>query len=454
MSLASTFPGLLSSASGYTFAETVFGEAGTVDAYLQFEAALACTEAELGIIPREAASSIAGVCRRELLDIKTLREQASLVGYPIVPLIDMLAELAGEHGQWIHFGTTTQDVMDTAMILQIRRVGDFVIREALDVEQLLSRLCQEHRRTPMAGRSKLQHGTPISFGYKVAVWLDQLHRTRLRLSSALQEAYVLQFGGANGTLSCLKGEGTKVRRLLATKLELTEPDISWHVNRDRIAALSAAVSALHAALAKVALDIALMASTEVGELCEPFASGRGSSSTMPQKRNPVICEAIIEAAREAQHTPALILDAMLQEHERGIGHAYRERTALCRDMTQLAGTISLASELLSGIEVDTGRMKQNLDATEGLIYAEAIMIHLSQTLGRIKAHHLLAELSRKSQNRSPSLSTFQDAGIKVPEHLFSAEMEIEAAQPMIDLVLEKTGSIPSAKANQMSLAKA
>jgi len=437
MSLASTFPGLLSSAPGYIFAATVFGEAGTVDAYLQFEAALACTEAELGIIPREAASSIVNACRRERLDTRALQEQASLVGYPIVPLVDMLAELAGQHGQWIHFGTTTQDVMDTAMILQIRQVGDFVISGAAEVEQVLATLCQKHRRTPMAGRSKLQHGTPISFGYKVAVWLDQLHRTRLRLSSALQEAYVLQFGGANGTLSSLKCEGTKVRRLLAAKLELSEPDISWHVTRDRMAALSAATSALHAAFAKIALDIALMASTEVGELSEPFANGRGSSSTMPQKRNPVICEAIIEAAREAQHTPALILDAMLQEHERGIGHAYRERTALCRDLTQLAGTVSLAKELLGGVEVNVKRMKENLNATEGLIYAEAIMIHLSQTLGRIKAHHLLAELSRKSQNRSPGLSTFQEAGIKVPEHLFSAEMEIDAAQPMIDRVLEK-----------------
>jgi 3-carboxy-cis,cis-muconate cycloisomerase len=438
MSLAATAPGLLTQTTGYRRASNVFGEAGTVDAYLRVEAALAEVEGELGVIPREAIAPIVAACRRENLDLDALREAAAVVGYPIVPLVAMLASRAGESGQWVHFGTTTQDVMDTAQVLQMREVLNITLADTARVERLLARLCDLHRRTPMVGRSKLQHGVPISFGYKIAVWLDQIFRTRIGLARALEEASVLQFGGAMGTLASLRADGMAVRRRLAERLSLVEPDISWHASRDRMVALAGAVAALLAALAKVAVDVAHLMSTEVGEVQEPAAAGRGSSSTMPQKRNPVICEAIIEAARSVQHVPGVLYGTMLQEHERGIGHGYRERAALSDAVQHLSGAVSLAEEMLAGLEVDAGRMDRNLKLTNGLIHTEAMMIHLSDRIGRIEAHRVLHEISHRVSQTGTDLGTalWEVAGAELPERVLDFHSQVEAAQQMIDRVLE------------------
>ncbi|WP_051680017.1 class-II fumarase/aspartase family protein [Pseudorhizobium marinum] len=442
MSLASTSPGLLSQTRGYLRASSIFGEGGTVDAYLRFETALAEVQGALGVIPAEAVSPITSICRRELLDMETLRRDAAAVGYPIVPLVSMLSTLAGEHGQWVHYGTTTQDVMDTAQVLQLRSALQGVLSDVTQVEQQLARICHKHRHTLMAGRSKLQHGVPISFGYKVAVWLDQIVRARQGLVRAMEEASVLQFGGAAGTLASLGDRGTALRQALATRLSLSEPSISWHVSRDRMAALASAAAILLAAMGKMAVDISLMVSTEVGELAEPAAEGRGSSSTMPQKRNPVICEAIIEAARNVQHVPGLVLDAMLQEHERGIGHGYRERAAICDAIRHLAGSASLAVELLLGLEVNEERMRDNLATTRGLIHSEAVMMHLAQTVGRVEAHHILGQISRhvvvhQGSDLQDALRT--EMNIEVPDYVLSEAAQIGQAQQMIDQVLREAG---------------
>jgi len=436
MSLASTAPGLISQTAGYLRASAFFDEGGTVDAYLVFEAALAEVEGGLGVIPAEAVAPIVSVCRRDLIDMDALRVGAAAVGYPIVPLVSMLAVLAGKHGQWIHYGTTTQDVMDTAQVMQVRGALTGMLVDMKDVEGLLAGLCEKHRKTAMAGRSKLQHGIPISFGYKIAVWLDQIQRTREGVQRALDEASMLQFGGAVGTLASLQGVGLKVRCALAERLELHEPEISWHVSRDRIAALATAVASQLASLAKMAMDIALMMSTEVQELSEPAAEGRGSSSTMPQKRNPVICEAIIEAAREVQHVPGILLDAMLQEHERGMGHGYRERAAICNAICLLSGAVTLAKDLLTGLEVNTARMQENLGATRGLIQAEAVMIFLSATYGRIEAHHILHEVSLQVLEQGSDLKTaLARLGVDVPPDVLAEGGQIAHAHVMVDRVL-------------------
>jgi 3-carboxy-cis,cis-muconate cycloisomerase len=438
MSLASTAPGLLTQTCGYRHASKVFGEDGTVDAYLQFEAALAEVEGELGVIPPEAVGPILAVCRRDVLDLEELREAAAVVGYPIVPLVSMLASRAGGNGQWVHFGTTTQDVMDTAQVLQLRVALTATLADTVRIERLLAKLCDLHRWTPMAGRSKLQHGVPISFGYKIAVWLDQIFRTRVGLARALEEACVLQFGGAVGTLASLRADAMKVRRRLADRLSLAEPDISWHASRDRMVALASSVAGLLAALAKVAVDVAHLMSTEVGELREPAAVGRGSSSTMPQKRNPVICEAIMEAARSVLHVPGVILGAMLQEHERGIGHGYRERAALSDAVQQLSGAVSLTEELLAGLEVDVSRMAENLTLTNGLIYTEAMMIDLSGRIGRVEAHRVLHEVSHRVNETGADLGAVlrEVSGMELPTKALSFVSHVEAAQEMIERVLE------------------
>jgi 3-carboxy-cis,cis-muconate cycloisomerase len=437
MSLASTAPGLLSHTLGYQRAAMVFGEDGTVDAYLRFEAALAEVEGSLGVIPPESVAPIMAACQREKLDMGALRHAAAAVGYPIVPLVSMLADLAGEHGQWVHFGTTTQDVMDTAHVLQLRDALTPVLADGLRVEQLLASLCETHRRTPMAGRSKLQHGVPITFGYKIATWLDQIVRARSALARALEEASVLQFGGALGTLASLRRDGMTVRRALAARLSLAEPDISWHVSRDRMAALASSIAAFLAALGRMASDISHLMATEIGELHEPAAAGRGSSSTMPQKRNPVLCEALIEAARSVQHVPGVVLDAMLQEHERGIGQLYRERAALSDAVQQLSGAVSLAEDLLSGLDVDETRMRENLNLTNGLIYAESLMIQLSDRIGRLEAHRVLHEASHQvSENGADFRVAVQQAtGMDVAGMALGLDAQVDAAQEMIDRVL-------------------
>ncbi|WP_158971280.1 class-II fumarase/aspartase family protein [Chachezhania sediminis] len=441
MSLASTAPGLLSQTQGYLRAMSVFGEAGTVDAYLQFEAALAEVQGRLGIIPAEAAAPVAAACRSGGLDLDLLRVRSATVGYPIAPLVEMVAEKVGPHGQWVHYGATTQDAMDTGQVLQLRAALGPVLADLDRTVGLLADLCARHRHTPMAGRSKLQHGVPITFGYKVAVWLDQIARARDDLAAALDAASVLQFGGAVGTLASLRDRGMAVRQALAERLDLTEPDISWHVSRDRMARLTGAVAAMLAALGRMAVDIAHMMSTEVGELAEPAAAGRGSSSTMPQKRNPVICEAMIEAARTVQGAPAVVLDAMLQEHERGLGHGYRERMAICDATAQLAGAATLSAELLAGLEVNVDRMRANLDLTGGLIHSEAAMIHLSEKLGRLRAHAVLHEVAHRVGNGGAGFEAAlaEVAGETLPPGLTDAAAGTDAAAAMIDRVLARIG---------------
>jgi 3-carboxy-cis,cis-muconate cycloisomerase len=439
MSLASTAPGLLSETAGYRRAAAIFGEAGTVDAYLRFEIALARVQGDLGVIPTEAARAIVNACRLDALDIDTLRARAARVGYPVVPLVSMLAELAGEHGEWVHYGATTQDVMDTAQVLQIRDALGSALDEAAALERALADLAEGHRHTPMAGRSKLQHAVPMSFGYKVALWLDQLHRCRLALAGALGNVSVLQFGGAIGTLSSLPLTGLEVRRRLAAALDLTEPDISWHVSRDRMATLTSAVAMLLAALGKMALDIAHMMSTELGELREPAAEGRGASSTMPQKRNPVMCEAIVEAARSVQGAPGVVLDAMLQEHERGLGHGYRERAVICDAIQSLSGAISLAGELVEGLEVDTASMLRNLERTNGLIHAETTMMRLAERFGRLKAHAILHDVARQVCSGEIGFDEALAAAIggSTPVASVDAARRMETEQAMISSVLSR-----------------
>lgn len=442
MSLGWSEPGLLASTSGYRHAASRFGEAETIEAYLAFEAALAEVEGGLGIIPETAAGQIAAVCRPEYLDMDRLREEAALVGYPIVPLVAMLSRAAGVHGEWVHFGATTQDVMDTGQAIQLQRALKPVFAEFLTLERALAGLCARHRDTMMPGRSKLQHAVPIPFGYKVAVWLDQIHRRKMALRAAANAAGCVQFGGAAGTLAALSERGADVRTGLARRLNLYEPDITWHTSRDRMADLTFAATAALAALARMAMDVIHMMSTEVGELLEPPGDNRGSSSTMPQKRNPVLCEAIVEAARDVRGAPARVLDAMLQEHERATGHGYGERAALAHACTHLAGAVSLASDLITGLRVNTERMTQNLDMTGGLIHTEAVMMQLARPIGRLKAHDGLQELCRRVSEDSLDFAdaVLMEYGIELPKAIIQNNAQCGSAFGMIDAVLEKVSA--------------
>lgn len=441
MSLASSAPGLLSRMDGYLRTATLFSDEGTVDAYLTFESTLAKVQGALGVIPPEVVTSIREACILEKLDIPRMTREAAQVGYPIVPLVKQLAELAGPSGQWVHYGATTQDVMDTAQVLQMRSAGHMIVQEMVALESLLASMAKQYCHSTMVGRSKIQHAVPITFGYKVAVWLDQINRRRHALANAIENASVVQFGGATGTLASLPEIGLTIRARLADELGLKEPDISWHVSRDRMADVVYALASVAAALGKMAVDIAHMMSTEVGELHEPAAGGRGSSSTMPQKRNPVLCEAIIEAARDVRSYPARLLEAMLQDHERAIGHGYGERRALTAAMSETAGAVALALELIKGLEVHPDIMASNVDRSNGLVYAEAAMLYLADQLGRVEAHHVLHQVCQRVSSEGVTLQqALEDAGITVPESIFQPLNQQQCATHMIEQVITKVNT--------------
>ncbi|HUC09257.1 MAG TPA: adenylosuccinate lyase family protein [Stellaceae bacterium] len=379
----------------------VFGDHAFLARCAEVEAALARAQARLGMIPAEAATAIshavtAIVEHPETLDLVRLKRETENVGYPILPLVRQIADRAGEAGRWLHWGATTQDIMDTAVVLQIR--AGLVLLEA-DLAAVcghLADLARRHRDTAMAGRTHLQHALPITFGYKAAIWLSALDRHAERLSQLKPRVLVAQFGGAAGTLASL-GEGedvVKSRSELARELGLGDPPITWHVTRDGIVETVQALALLAGSLGKIAYDVMLMSATEFGEAAEPFVTGRGSSSTMPQKRNPISCELIIAAAKVLRQQAGLVLDAMIADFERATGPWHVEWVAVPEAFGYAAGALHQSRFLVGGLIVDPARMGRNLGMTHGLIVAEAVMMGLAPYIGRNEAHDLVYDACR------------------------------------------------------------
>lgn len=374
----------------------VFGETAFLAHCAEVEAALARAQARLGIVPAEAAEAITGAAAAiaaepQALDLASLKRETENVGYPILPLVRQLAERAGDAGRWLHWGATTQDIMDTAVVLQIRAGLDLIEADLEAARGHLADLARRHRMTPMAGRTHLQHALPITFGYKAAVWLSALDRHAQRLAELRPRVLVAQFGGAAGTLASL-GEGAEIvksRTELARELGLGDPPITWHVARDGIAETVQWLALLGGSLAKIAFDVMLMSATEFGEAAEPFVAGRGSSSTMPQKRNPISCELILAAAKILREHAGLVLDAMVTDFERATGPWHVEWVAVPEAFGYAAGALHQSRFLLSGLIVDPARMERNLGMTHGLIVAEAVMMGLAPHIGRNVAHDIV-----------------------------------------------------------------
>jgi 3-carboxy-cis,cis-muconate cycloisomerase len=367
----------------------------------EVEAALARAQARLGIIPAEAATAITGAAsaiaeRPETLDLARLKRETETVGYPILPLVRQLAERAGDGGRWLHWGATTQDIMDTAVVLQIRTGLELIEQDLTAARGHLADLARRHRDTPMAGRTHLQHALPVTFGYKAAVWLSALDRHADRLRELRPRVLLAQFGGAAGTLASL-GSGAETMRSrteLARELGLGDPPITWHVARDGIAETMQMLALLAGSLAKIAFDVMLMSATEFGEAAEPFIAGRGSSSTMPQKRNPISCELILAAAKVLRQHAGLALDAMIADFERATGPWHVEWVAVPEAFGYAAGALHQSRFLLGGLIVDPARMAKNLGMTHGLIVAEAVMMGLAPLTGRNEAHNLVYDACR------------------------------------------------------------
>ncbi|WP_337875166.1 adenylosuccinate lyase family protein [Elioraea sp.] len=383
----------------------VFDDAALVARWLEVEAALARAEARLGVIPEEAARAIEAAARRIVIDWERLRRETENVGYPILPLVHQLAEEAGEAGRYVHWGATTQDIMDTATVLQLRAALDLVAADIEALRGILADLARAHRDTPMAGRTHLQQALPVTFGYKAAVWLSMLDRHAERLTQLRPRVEMGQFAGAAGTLASLGDRGLAVQEALCAELGLAVPPIAWHVARDGIAEAVALLGLVTGSLAKVATDVALMMATEFGgEVMEPFVPGRGASSTMPQKRNPISCELILATAKAVRQQVGLALDAMLADFERATGPWHLEWLAVPEAFILSAGCLAQARFLLAGLEVHPHRMRANLALSRGLIAAEAVMMAAAPALGRQRAHDVVYEACRAALARDIPLA--------------------------------------------------
>jgi 3-carboxy-cis,cis-muconate cycloisomerase len=421
----------------------VFSDESFVGHAVTVETALARVQGRLGVIPTDAAAAISTHASAGGIDLAKLKQETELVGYPIVGLVHQLAKQCGEAGRYLHWGATTQDIMDTATVMQMREALALVGDDLAAIDTALATLALKHRNTIMAGRTHLQHALPITFGHKAAVWLAMVRRHRERLDQLKPRVLVGQFSGAAGTLASLGDKGLTVQDALMAELGLGNPAITWHAARDSLAETVGFLALVTASLAKIATDVMLLMQTEVGEVFEPFVAGRGSSSTMPQKRNPIACEHIIAAAKAVRQHAGLMLDAVVADHERATGAWQLEWIAVPESFLATAGALRHARFMIDGLIVDAARMRRNLDITGGLIVAEAVMMALAEPIGRDRAHDVVYAACRAAVEQETPLVDQLRKRADVTGYLDETRLQrlvdpvsyLGAAPAMIDRVL-------------------
>jgi 3-carboxy-cis,cis-muconate cycloisomerase len=422
----------------------LFDDIARFQAWLDFEAGLARAQARLGIIPDAAAKEITEKAKIENIDIAAMKAEFDKVGFPILPIVHQLAKaVSPDTARYVHWGSTTQDVIDSGMALQIR-AGLALLDEMLkQVQEVLADLAERYRDTLMVGRTMQQQASPVTFGYKVAVWLAEVYRHRKRLAAMRPRVLVGQVAGAAGTNATLGNRGLDVLRETMKELDLEAPPITWHVARDGWAEVAALLAMVGATMAKIGQEIALLMSTEVGELGEPYESGRGASSTLPQKRNPITCQPLIAAGRMLREKAALAMDAMVQEHERAVGMHHLEWSILPEAFVLAGGAVENAISILDGLVVDTERMRANLDMTGGMVMSEAVMMGLAPHIGRNQAHDVVYEACARCNDEGLTLRDALLGDARIAGHLSEAEIDamlepanyLGTAREMVDQVL-------------------
>ncbi len=394
----------------------LFSDSSFLRAMLEFEVALARAESKLGLIPASAAQSIAAAADPAAFDTAQLSRKSLRAGTPTIPLVKRLIEVVrsvnASAAAFVHYGATSQDVSDTALMLLLKQAQSLVEADVVRCEHALRSLSEQHRNSVVLGRTLLQPGPPTTFGLKVAGWFGSVRRGRERLTQAFDEALTIQFGGAVGTLSVLNEKGPILARELAAELGLKCPDAPWHTHRDRLANLMCACGVLTGSFGKIARDISLLMQHEVGEVSEPSVDGRGGSSTMPHKRNPIGCAVTIAAATRVPGLVASYLTAMVQEYERSAGGLQSEWPTVAAVIQATGVAAASIAEIAEGATVDTARMRQNLEGTRGFVFAEKAVTLLTSKLGREKAQQLVETALQKAlaENR-----TFTDLLGEVPE---------------------------------------
>lgn len=401
-------PRLIDSLATTTPLAEVFSDASVLRAMLAFEAALARAEAKVGVIPKTAAASISAIIENSEFDAADLARSALRAGTLAIPLVKLLTERVNkkdpEAARYVHWGATSQDVTDTALILLLKRAHSTILADALRLEEALVRLSDQHKNTVMLGRTLLQAAPPTTLGLKAAGWFGAIRRSRLRLENAFREAAVLQFGGASGTLAALGDKGIAVGRALADELQLEYPDAPWHAYRDRLAAYVTNCGVLVGCLGKMARDISLLMQAEVAEVAEPSGESRGGSSTMPNKRNPIACALTLSAVNRVPGLVAGFLSSMAQEHERAVGGWQAEWPTVAAIVEATGLASASMAEAADGLEVSAVKMRENISATKGSVFAERAMMLLGPSMGRSAAHELVQKASQRSAAERRRLS--------------------------------------------------
>jgi len=381
------------------FREAVSGRAW-LQAMLDAEAALATAEARVGLIPREAAADIVSCCEATRFDPGELGRDGRAAGNPVPPLVEALtaavSEVSEEAARYVHKGATSQDIVDTAAMLVSWRVLDLILAELEGISRACARLSEEHRGTIMAGRTLLQQALPTTFGLKAAGWLVSVLEVRRMLSDVRDRGLAAQLGGAAGTLASLGESAVSVLGEFARELQLVEPTVPWHTDRTRIAEIGGSLSLVAGVLGKISLDVILMAQTEVGEVAEPADGGRGGSSTLPHKRNPILSVTAVANTRRVQALAQALYGAMAGEHERAAGAWHAEWEALSDALALTGGAAAAVREATEGLEVHPEKMRQNLDEMGGMLMAENVTTVVADRLGRLKAHEMVGSAARRA----------------------------------------------------------
>jgi 3-carboxy-cis,cis-muconate cycloisomerase len=428
-SLSPLLAPLLSSAA----MRAICDDSATLQQMLDFEAALARAEAACGVIPASAVPAIEAACRAEAFDLAELAEAATRSGNLAIPLVKALtahvAKADKDAARYVHWGATSQDVIDTAAMLALRAAIDALLGDCDRAIAGFARLAEKHRNTAVVARTWLQHALPMPFGLKLGEYAAALHRSKLRLLRLRVDALALQFGGAAGTLAALGDKGLAVADALARDLELPLPEAPWHTHRDRIAEIASVLAILAGTCGKIARDVSLMMQTDVAEAFEPAGAGRGGSSTMPHKRNPVASAVALSAATMAPNLAATIFAAQVQEHERSAGPWHAEWPTLPMLLLVTSGGLAAIVDIAEGLEVDADRMRHNLDETHGLIMAEAVTFALAESLGKSDAHHLVEAATKTAIAEKKHLRDVLTADPKVAAQL-SADRIAKLFEPM------------------------
>lgn len=427
--------------------DAVFSDRSTLQGMLDFEGALARAEARVGIIPQAAAAGITTKCKAELFDGASLSQAGARAGNLAIPLVKHLTALVAEKdkaaSRFVHWGATSQDVIDTGRVLQSRQALQLIARDLDGLVQSFAALAEKHRSTLIAGRTWMQQALPTTLGLKIAGWLDALNRHQARLAQTQKRCLVVQFGGAVGTLAALGSHGPDVANFLAAELSLGLPDLPWHSHRDRVAEVGAALGLCVGTIGKIARDLSLHMQTEVAEILEPAEEGRGGSSTLPHKRNPVSSAVMLSAALRVPGLVGSLLTSMIQEDERGLGGWHAEWEVL-PDIVQLtAGAIHHLAVIAPNLEIDAMRMRKNLDLTEGLIFAEAVSMALGEKMGKADAHELVKAACARALREKRSLRAILTADPRIEAQLSSADLDrlfdprnyLGAAEEYVDRVV-------------------